>query len=110
MILRVADAFQDALQLLKPIVLIVLQQVVALEFTADLDTSDRVILVLHVKHGNLLMYVLHILTLRRLDHLHEEFIDTLHNLCPLQLENLDIVLDCRWNLTAFSLHSLRLFE
>lgn len=105
-----AYALQDALELLKPIVLLVLQQVVALEFTLNLAASDRVVLILQVQHRNLLMNVHHMLSLLGLDHLHEKFINARHNLHPLPFEYLYVLLDSRWNLTGFSLHALCLFD
>ena len=105
-----AYAFQNAFELLKPIILLILQKVVALEFTLNLAASDRVILILQVQHRNLLMNLHHMLSFLGLDHLHEKLINTHHNLHPLPLKDLDVLLDSGWNLTGFSLHSLCLFD
>ena len=91
--LLTADAFKNAFQLLQPVVLLVLQQVVALKLAFNLSSADWVLLIFLVQCSDLLMDLCDLAAPLRAQHLETQLIDARNNHSPLLLEQVDVLKD-----------------
>ena len=91
--LVVAHTIQNVLQLLEPVVLLVLEQIIALQLTLNLGATDGVILVFPVQRCQFFDYVLELTSLLLTQHSYGNLVDSGHDVFSPLLETQDVAID-----------------